>query len=119
MSGLFDFSQRRNVEPQEEQKTKVCVHCDRELPLSEFYTNKYAKDGLQSWCKACCKEYYFARRDKAMREMKAKRAADKAAVDKEALASLSSGELIDELARRGYVGTLRKRKEETITIEEE
>lgn len=112
MSGFFGFNQRRNVEPQGEQKTKVCVHCGRELPLSEFYTNKRSKDGRQSWCKACCKEYAEHYRTRT-------RAADKAAADKEALASFSSGELIDELARRGYVGTLRKRKEETIAIEEE
>lgn len=32
-------------------KTKVCPRCGRDLPPSEFFKKKTAKDGLQSYCK--------------------------------------------------------------------
>jgi hypothetical protein len=32
---------------------KVCRHCERELPASEFPANRRTRDGLSSWCKAC------------------------------------------------------------------
>ena len=32
-------------------ETKVCKHCGRELPLSDFYTNSKAKDGYATYCK--------------------------------------------------------------------
>lgn len=34
-------------------ETKVCKHCGRELPLSDFYTNSKAKDGYATYCKVC------------------------------------------------------------------
>lgn len=34
-------------------ETKVCSKCGRELPVSDFYKNKVAKDGLSSYCKKC------------------------------------------------------------------
>jgi len=43
---------------------KICTKCGIEKPLSEFYGNKRAKDGLYSICKVChmnrpyYKEYY-------------------------------------------------------------
>ena len=40
-----------------EEGFKICSKCGRILPLSEFYRNKRAKDGLKSHCKQCNKEY--------------------------------------------------------------
>lgn len=40
--------------------TKTCKKCGKEKPLSEYYVNKKAKDGLQSYCKECQGEYYKA-----------------------------------------------------------
>lgn len=37
--------------------TKKCSKCGRELPLSEFNKDKSRKDGLQSYCKSCQKQY--------------------------------------------------------------
>lgn len=37
-------------------KTKYCGHCHREMPVSEFYTNKTKPDGLSTYCKDCTKE---------------------------------------------------------------
>jgi len=39
-------------------QTKVCAKCDVEKGLGEFYRQKTAKDGVQSWCKVCTKQYY-------------------------------------------------------------
>ena len=36
---------------------KKCSKCGRELPVSEFYKDSKAKDGLQGWCKACRNKY--------------------------------------------------------------
>lgn len=33
---------------------KICSHCKQIKPLSEFYKNKSAKDGYQTYCKICC-----------------------------------------------------------------
>lgn len=51
-----------------EKGTKVCSKCRKELPISEFYKNKYNKDGLQNLCKNCenknNKKYMKTRLDK-------------------------------------------------------
>ena len=36
---------------------KVCSVCNREKPISEFHRNKNKKDGHNSFCKICTKEY--------------------------------------------------------------
>lgn len=41
----------------EEIKTKVCVHCGKEKPASDFAKNVSSEDGLQSWCNECTAEY--------------------------------------------------------------
>lgn len=32
---------------------KTCKKCGKELPLTEFYAHKNAKDGLLNVCKSC------------------------------------------------------------------
>lgn len=32
---------------------KKCVHCGKFLPLKAFHRKRSARDGRQSWCKAC------------------------------------------------------------------
>ena len=34
-------------------ETKRCNHCRQEKPVSDFYRNRHAKDGLQGCCKPC------------------------------------------------------------------
>lgn len=41
------------TEKYDEPKMKKCSHCNQIKPRSEFYRDKYAKDGLQHWCKDC------------------------------------------------------------------
>lgn len=36
--------------------TKICSSCKRDLPTSDFYRDKRARDGLYSQCKECHKE---------------------------------------------------------------
>ena len=38
-------------------ETKVCKKCGRELPITEFYTNKDCKDGHVGRCKDCINAY--------------------------------------------------------------
>lgn len=34
---------------------KMCRKCDSQLPISEFSKSSATADGLQRWCKSCCK----------------------------------------------------------------
>lgn len=36
---------------------KQCCRCNTAHPISEFYRDKNASDGLSSWCKVCQKVY--------------------------------------------------------------
>lgn len=36
---------------------KTCTKCSRELTIDNFSKKKSNKDGLQKWCKDCCKTY--------------------------------------------------------------
>lgn len=47
------------------ESTKICTHCEVERPLSDFYTDKRAKDGKRSDCKFCTKQ----RNDKAYQQI--------------------------------------------------
>lgn len=48
-------------------ETKYCTKCGKNKPLSGFHLSIRAKDGLQSWCKACRSEdqaeYYIEHRE--------------------------------------------------------
>lgn len=39
------------------EKTKKCIKCGEELPISAFGKHTKTKDGLQSWCKKCIRVY--------------------------------------------------------------
>lgn len=42
--------------------TKLCRHCDQELPASEFTRDRTRPDGLDPYCRSCSAEKYAARR---------------------------------------------------------
>ena len=46
-----------------DERKKRCCTCHLELPLSMFNRRSRAKDGLQSRCRACAREWYLANRD--------------------------------------------------------
>lgn len=40
---------------------KKCSKCHKHFPVTEFYKNKSRIDGLQKWCKNCCRQRDAAR----------------------------------------------------------
>lgn len=95
-------------------ETKVCKHCGRELPLSDFYTNSKAKDGYATYCKVCSNAISVecARKRKARKKEEAKEN-ERIEFEKKykiytnrELAKFTPRELMLELKARGYVGTL-------------
>lgn len=58
----------------ESKNLKKCSKCGIEKELSEFYEDKRAKDGLQSHCKGCFKEYWDKNKEKTAKRMKEYRA---------------------------------------------
>lgn len=78
-------------------ETKVCNCCGRELPLSEFHKKTSAKDGHQSNCKECAKKMARERLDKFRRAVSA---------GEDGLSAYTPRQLMEELAKRGYMGKL-------------
>lgn len=76
-------------------ETKKCYMCGKILPVSEFYKNHSAKDGLQTLCKECSKKSAKARQVRKQENAK-----------NMALGSFSSRELMKELFKRKYYGIL-------------
>ena len=80
--------------------TKVCPQCHRELPVTKFYASRSSADGLQSWCKECQKE----RSKDIYSRAKAERPIP---TGEGGLSKFTPRQLMEELRRRGYTGTLR------------
>ena len=38
-------------------ETKVCTHCKEDLPIDDFHVDRRKKDGHDTWCKGCVREY--------------------------------------------------------------
>lgn len=93
-----------------ENLTKVCVTCGRELPISEFHKNVKTKDGFQSKCKNCTREY---NKSYYRKESKARISLTKIYSNPE-LAKFQPRELIAELRARGYSGELSIRQVITV-----
>ena len=45
------------TEVREHQSGKACYKCNEHKPLSEFYKDKWTKDGKTHKCKSCAKKY--------------------------------------------------------------
>lgn len=95
-------------------ETKVCKHCGRELPVSDFYTNSRAKDGYATYCKVCSNaisvECARKRRERKKAEAKENERIEfekkyKVYTNRE-LAKFIPRELMLELKARGYEGEL-------------
>lgn len=50
----------------EADKTKLCGHCGKKLPLDHFWKNRSTKDGLQGFCKECHSLYLHKDKDKEL-----------------------------------------------------
>lgn len=71
-------------------ETKVCSRCGLELPTSEFYALKTAKDGLQSYCKKC---HCAATTEAARKRRERKRAEAEAAKNAPVIPTLTPKDL--------------------------
>ena len=91
---------------EEKLQTKQCVHCGKVLPVSEFYGNKTARDGLASWCKDCVAE----RRRELARNARLYET-------RGGLSTYSPRQLMQELHSRGYRGTLTYTETKTINLD--
>ena len=81
-------------------ETKVCSICGKELPLVNFYPNKNSKDGYASMCKHCHKERVQTQKAEKKRLVEIAKKGGKQ------LSDYTPRELMEELYRRGYRGTL-------------
>ena len=90
--------------PVAERTTKVCPKCGRELPLERFGKNKRTTDGLKCYCQDCENENSKQYRRRVRAEAKAAKEAAKDIT----LAGIPDADLVAELKRRGYVGTISK-----------
>ena len=55
---------------EDEEPLKKCSNCGELKPFSEFSKDKCSKDGLQSNCKKCRKEYYENNKEKILKQKK-------------------------------------------------
>lgn len=83
-------------------ETKICRICGEEKPISDFPKNNNYADGYDNRCKVCVNAYQRALRPNHKRE------------GNPDLANFTPRELIEELRKRGYKGTLEYTK--TITL---
>lgn len=45
-------------------ETKFCGHCNADLPVSQFYTDRKTKSGLTAYCKRYYADYYRSNKDR-------------------------------------------------------
>lgn len=78
---------------------KKCTHCGKEKEDAEFYPDQRKKDGLSSWCRECTKESSRTRKSE--------------------LKNYTPRDLMHELAKRGYYGTVcfDRKKEREVEID--
>lgn len=90
-------------------ETKVCKGCGKELPLDQFFHNRYGATGY-------CNDCMSAKRGKKPLPVSEQVAEEKPVSKprKRYIENVADEELVEELKRRGYAGTLTKRKEFTL-----
>lgn len=104
------------METIEKTATKTCPKCGRTLPASEYWTAETRKDKLYTYCKECAREMQNARHAKRRQEKMRKdmllpfnindKAKNVSGGADNPLAGFTPRQLMQELYRRGYRGTL-------------
>lgn len=90
---------------------KVCTKCGRELPENMFCKSKREPDGLQRYCKECRAKYQRSNYKKKS-EMKTEidnllnQIKELQGRKESGLSDYTPRQLMEELRRRGYKGTL-------------
>jgi ribosome-binding protein aMBF1 (putative translation factor) len=87
---------------EQEQETRTCKRCGRELPISEFMTHKFY--GHTHVCRECAAQARKASHKKANEVEELRR--QLADARQTAIERFSPRELMAELYRRGYEGEL-------------
>lgn len=82
------------------EETKKCKYCGQDKPLSDFAPDRRSKDGLSHTCDHC-------KRKSTLAEHR---------VEENPLAKYSPVDLMKELARRGYDGTLTVTERRTVLL---
>lgn len=88
--------------------TKVCSKCGETKPLTDFYKDKKASDGHQSWCKRCVSADNAQRARKALAEKRA--AKDTTKTDKQpkkvvVRETLTDKQMVELLREHGWTVT--------------
>lgn len=103
-----------------EVQTKVCKHCGRELPVTNFGRHSKTKDGYQPLCRECMSEQRKKMGEKSKKDKKrqprttaskvqpAAEVEDTVAPDESWLHEVSNEQLVLELQRRGFSGRIEK-----------
>lgn len=94
-------------------QTKTCRCCGETKPISDFYQNKKASDGLQSYCKKCMNEKSRARKQAVRTEKRAAAKETKETKNVVVRETLTDEQMVQALRARGWEVTCKR----TITEE--
>lgn len=67
---IYQILKRNNITPKTkdlDKKSKVCVCCKEDKPLSEYYTDNRNKDKKLGRCKTCCRKWVSSKKVKSRR----------------------------------------------------
>lgn len=95
----------------EQEEKRVCKQCGKELPLTSFFRNKY---GYTQVCKECARANRASKKQSKTELAQLKRQLEIARQLR--ISQFSPRELMAELHRQGYEGTLRYTGVHTIDI---
>lgn len=86
------------------EETKLCLRCERILPLDSFSKNSSRPDGLQAYCKDCQRQQ--SQDYKQKRTVKQRERISNLENGNPKLKDFTPRQLMDELISRGYRGEL-------------
>lgn len=98
-----DMAAKAPIEIEITNATKTCTKCGETKPLTDFYKDKKASDGHQSWCKRCVSVDNAQRARKAKAEKRtAKAEQTQTVVVRE---TLTDKQMVDLLREHGWTVT--------------